>query len=255
LVAVAEIDLNADLGESYGAWTLGDDDSLLDAVTSANVACGFHAGDPSTMVRTVAAALERGVAIGAQVSYPDLVGFGRRDMELAPEEIIADVLYQIGALEGITRAAGGHVAYVKPHGALYNRAARDPVVAGAIATAIDRYGAGLPMVMLAGSTGLQTAADAGVKVVPESFADRGYTPDGRLVSRRERSALVTSPDEVVARVLRMVTEGTVVAIDGSVLRLGARSVCVHGDTPGAAALARRVRTALEDAGVEVRSLG
>jgi UPF0271 protein len=255
LVAVAEIDLNADLGESYGAWTLGDDDSLLDAVTSANVACGFHAGDPSTMVRTVAAALERGVAVGAQVSYPDLVGFGRRDMELAPEEIIADVLYQIGALEGITRAAGGHVTYVKPHGALYNRAARDPVVASAIATAIDRYGAGLPMVMLAGSTGLQAAADVGVQVVAESFADRGYTLDGRLVSRREPGALVTSPDEVVARVLRMVTDGTVVAIDGSVLRLGARSVCVHGDTPGAAALARRVRTALEDAGVEVRSLG
>jgi 5-oxoprolinase (ATP-hydrolysing) subunit A len=255
LVAVAEIDLNADLGESYGAWTLGDDDSLLDAVTSANVACGFHAGDPSTMLRTVAAALERGVAIGAQVSYPDLVGFGRRDMELAPDEIIADVLYQIGALEGITRAAGGHVTYVKPHGALYNRAARDPVVATAIATAIVRYGAGLPMVMLAGSTGLQAAADAGVQVVPESFADRGYTPDCRLVSRREPGALVTSPDEVVARVLRMVTDGTVVAIDGSVLRLGARSVCVHGDTPGAAALARRVRTALEDAGVEVRSLG
>jgi UPF0271 protein len=255
LVAVAEIDLNADLGESYGAWTLGDDDSLLDAVTSANVACGFHAGDPSTMVRTVAAALERGVAVGAQVSYPDLVGFGRRDMELAPEEIVADVLYQIGALEGITRAAGGHVTYVKPHGALYNRAARDPVVASAIATAIDRYGAGLPMVMLAGSTGLQAAADVGVQVVAESFADRGYTLDGRLVSRREPGALVTSPDEVVARVLRMVTDGTVVAIDGSVLRLGARSVCVHGDTPGAAALARRVRTALEDAGVEVRSLG
>lgn len=252
---MAEIDLNADLGESYGAWTLGDDDSLLDAVTSANVACGFHAGDPSTMMRTVAAALERGVAIGAQVSYPDLVGFGRRDMELAPEEIVADVLYQIGALEGITRAAGGRVAYVKPHGALYNRAARDPVVATAIATAIDRYGAGLPMVMLAGSAGLQAAADAGVKVVPESFADRGYTPDGRLVSRREPGALVTSPDEVVARVLRMVTDGTVEAIDGSVLRLGARSVCVHGDTPGAAALARRVRRALEDAGVEVRSLG
>ncbi len=252
---MAEIDLNADLGESYGAWTLGDDDSLLDAVTSANVACGFHAGDPATMVRTVAAALERGVAIGAQVSYPDLVGFGRRDMELAPDEIIADVLYQIGALEGITRAAGGHVGYVKPHGALYNRAARDPVVATAIATAIDRYDAGLPMVMLAGSTGLQAAADAGVKVVPESFADRGYTADGRLVSRREPGALVTSPDEVVARVLRMVTDGTVVAIDGSVLQLGARSVCVHGDTPGAAALARRVRAALEDAGVEVRSLG
>jgi UPF0271 protein len=176
-------------------------------------------------------------------------------MELAPDEIIADVLYQIGALEGITRAAGGHVTYVKPHGALYNRAARDPVVASAIATAIDRYGAGLPMVMLAGSTGLQAAADVGVQVVAESFADRGYTPDGRLVSRREPGALVTSPDEVVARVLRMVTDGTVVAIDGSVLRLGARSVCVHGDTPGAAALARRVRTALEDAGVEVRSLG
>jgi len=178
------VDLNADVGESYGAWILGEDEAVLDVVTSANVACGFHAGDPLTLLRTVTAAADRGVVVGAQVSYPDLVGFGRRDMELAPEEITADVLYQVGALDGIARAAGTGVSYVKPHGALYNRLARDGATAAAVAEAVRRYDSTLPMLLLAGSVGLRAVAEAGLSTVGECFADRAYAPDGRLVPRR-----------------------------------------------------------------------
>ena len=244
------LDLNADVGESYGAWTLGDDDAVLDVVTSANVACGFHAGDPSTLLRTVEAAAERGVAVGAQVSYPDLVGFGRRAMELAPADVTADVLYQVGALAGIARAAGTEVRYVKPHGALYNRAARDPGVAAAIAAGVRRYDPALPVLLLAGSPGLDAVRAAGLTGVGECFADRAYTPDGRLLSRREPGAVLTDPAEVAIRAVRMAT-GEVVATDGSLLRLDARSMCLHGDTPGAAALARAVRDGLVAAGVEL----
>ena len=237
------MDLNADVGESYGAWVLGDDEAVLDVVTSANVACGFHAGDPVTLLRTVTAAAARGVVVGAQVSYPDLVGFGRRDMELTAAEIEADVLYQLGALAGLARAAGTEVRYVKPHGALYNRAARDPAVAEAIAGAVARYGE-LPVLLLAGSPGARAAGALG-----ECFADRAYTPEGRLVSRREKRAVLTDPDEVAARAVRMATERIVTAVDGSTLPVEAVSICLHGDTPGAAELARRVRAGLEAAGV------
>ena len=237
------MDLNADVGESYGAWTLGDDDAVLAVVSSANVACGFHAGDPVTLLRTVTRAAELGVVVGAQVSYPDLVGFGRRDMELTADEITADVLYQIGGLAGLARAAGTTVRYVKPHGALYNRAARDPAVATAVAAAARVHG--LPLLLLAGSPG-QAATGA----LGECFADRGYTPDGRLVSRREPGAVLTDPAEVAARAVRM-AHGSVVATDGSELRLDAVSTCLHGDTPGAAALARAVRDALTAAGVPI----
>ncbi len=249
---MAVVDLNADLGESYGTWTLGDDAALLDVVTSANVACGFHAGDPVTLLRTVTAAVRRGVVVGAQVSYPDLVGFGRRDMDCTPEEITADVLYQIGALAGIAQAAGGRVAYVKPHGALYNRVARDPVAAGAVADAVRRYDPALPLLLLAGSDGLRVAAETGLTAVGECFADRAYTAQGRLVSRREPAAVITEPDEVVARAVRMATEQVVTAADGTAVPLDARSICVHGDTPGAAALAARVRAGLEAAGVRLQ---
>jgi 5-oxoprolinase (ATP-hydrolysing) subunit A len=238
------MDLNADVGESYGAWVLGDDEAVLDVVTSANVACGFHAGDPVTLLRTVTAAAVRGVAVGAQVSYPDLVGFGRRDMELTAAEIEADVLYQVGALAGLARAAGTEVRYVKPHGALYNRAARDPAVAEAIAGAVARYGEDLPLLLLAGSPGREAAGALG-----ECFADRAYTPEGRLVSRREPGAVLTDPDEVVTRAVRMATGREVVATDGSTVPVDAVSICLHGDTPGAAELARRVRAGLEAAGV------
>ena len=242
------LDLNADVGESYGAWTLGDDEAVLDVVTSANVACGFHAGDPRTLLRTVTAAAERGGVVGAQVSYPDLVGFGRRDMDLAPADVTADVIYQIGALAGIARAAGTEVRYVKPHGALYNRAARDPGVAAAVAAGVRSYDPALPVLLLAGSPGLDAVRDTGLTGVGECFADRAYTPDGRLVSRREPGAVLTDPVEVATRAVRMAT-GEVVATDGSLLRLDARSMCLHGDTPGAAALARAVRDGLHAAGV------
>ncbi|MFL6129308.1 MAG: LamB/YcsF family protein [Mycobacteriales bacterium] len=248
------IDLNADVGESYGAWTLGDDEAVLDVVTSANVACGFHAGDPRTLLRTVTAAAERGVVVGAQVSYPDLVGFGRRDMDLAPEDVTADVLYQVGALAGIARAAGTRVAYVKPHGALYHRVARDPVTAGALAEAVLRYDPALPVLLLAGSAGLDAVRSAGLTGVAECFADRGYRPDGGLQPRGEPGAVRTDPVEVAARAVRLAA-GEAVAADGSLLRLDARSMCLHGDTAGAAALARAVRDALVAASVELAPFG
>jgi 5-oxoprolinase (ATP-hydrolysing) subunit A len=232
------VDLNADVGESYGVWTLGDDDAVLAVVSSANVACGFHAGDPLTLRRTVRAAQARGVTIGAQVSYPDLVGFGRRDLELTHDELVADVLYQVGALRGL----GADVRYVKPHGALYNRAARDPEVAVAIAEAAGD----LPVLLLAGSPGRRAIGARG-----ECFADRAYTPDGRLVSRREAGAVLTDPAEVAARAVRMAVEREVVTTDGSVLGVDAVSICLHGDTPGAAALARAVRDALQQACVRI----
>jgi UPF0271 protein len=240
---MTRLDLNSDLGEGFGIWTLGDDVALLDVVTSANVACGFHGGDPGIMRRTCAAAVERGVAIGAQVSYRDLAGFGRRKIDMPRAELTDDVLYQLGALDGFARVAGDRVRYVKPHGALYNRAARDPAVAEAIAGAVARYGE-LPVLLLAGSPGARAAGALG-----ECFADRAYTPEGRLVSRREKRAVLTDPDEVAARAVRMATERIVTAVDGSTLPVEAVSICLHGDTPGAAELARRVRAGLEAAGV------
>ncbi|MFL6139943.1 MAG: LamB/YcsF family protein [Frankiaceae bacterium] len=245
------IDLNSDLGEGYGAWRLGDDEALLDVVTSANVACGFHAGDPQIMTGVVRAAAARGVAVGAQVSYADLRGFGRRPMPVTPDELYADVVYQIGALDGIARAAGIRVAYVKPHGALYNRIAGDPEQAAAVVAAIADHGGGLPLLTLPGCVAAELAAAAGLRVVGEAFADRGYTPAGRLVPRGETGALVTDVAEVVARVVRLAAEGVVRAVTGDDVPVAAESVCVHGDTPGAVALARAVRAGLADAGVGV----
>lgn len=244
---MAVIDINADLGEGFGIWELGDDLALLDVITSANVACGFHAGDPLIMRRVCAAAVERGVTIGAQVSYRDLAGFGRREMDVAPQELTAEVLYQIAALDGIARAEGGRVSYVKPHGALYNRIARDAVQAAAVADAVRAYDATLPLLTLPGSAVHEVAQ--GLTVVAECFADRAYTPSGGLVSRREPGAVVHDADAVVQRAVRMAVEGTVVAVDGTEVPLQARSICVHGDTPGAVALAESVRSALSGAGV------
>jgi 5-oxoprolinase (ATP-hydrolysing) subunit A len=243
------LDLNSDLGEGYGRWALGDDAALLEVVTSANVACGFHAGDPATIDRTVRAAVERGVSIGAQVSYPDLAGFGRREMDVAPADLTADVLYQLGALEAFARAAGSRVRYVKPHGALYNRIARDPVQAAAVVEAVRRYDPALPLLTLPGSAVMDAAREAGVPVVAEGFADRAYTADGRLVSRREPGAVLHDPERVAARALVMATEHRVEAVDGTQVAVEVRSLCVHGDTPGAVDLARQVRAALEQAGV------
>src|SRR5215469_10387051 len=231
------VDLNADLGESFGAWRLGDDESLLAIVTSANVACGFHAGDPPTMRRVYARAVTRGVRIGAQVSYRDLAGFGRREMAVPPDELAAEIVYQIGALDGIARAEGGRVSYVKPHGALYNRAARDPEQAAAIAAAVASYDASLPLLTLPGSATEAAAQEYRLRAVTEAFADRGYADDGSLVPRGRSGALITEPDTVAARAVSMVRDGAVDTVAGHRLELSPQSVCVHGDTPGAVQLA------------------
>jgi UPF0271 protein len=249
---VPAIDLNTDLGEGFGVWRLTDDDALLSVVTSANVACGFHAGDPVTMRAVCARAVERGVAIGAQVSYRDLAGFGRRFVDVAPAELAADLLYQLAALDGIARAEGSRVTYLKPHGALYNAVVHHEEQAAAVVAAVVAYDPALPVLGLPGSALLRQAAEAGLRTVAEGFADRGYTPAGTLVPRREPGALVHDPAEVAERAVRMAAEGTVLAVDGSTVEVAVDSVCVHGDTPGAVELARGVRRALEGAGLVVR---
>ncbi len=259
------IDLNADVGESFGRWRLGDDEALLGVVTSANVACGFHAGDPSTLRRTCAGAAGQGVVVGAQVSYRDLAGFGRRFMDVAPEDLRDDVLYQLGGLAAFAAAAGTAVRYVKPHGALYNAVVDHEEQAAAVVEAVVEFGAGaahgpdragggpLAVLGLPGSALLRHAAGAGLRAVPEAFADRGYTAAGTLVPRTGPGALVTAAADVAARAVRMAVDREVVAVDGSVVPVDAESVCVHGDSPGAVDLARAVRTALEAAGVVVRA--
>ena len=245
------LDLNADLGESFGAWVLGDDAAMLDVVTSANVACGFHAGDATTIRRTVALAASRRVVVGAQVGYRDLAGFGRRRIDMDPADLTADVLYQLGALEAMCRVAGTRVSYVKPHGALYTTAAVDEVQARAVVAAVVAYDRTLPLLGQPGSVLLSIAEAEGVPTVSEAFADRGYAADGRLVPRSHPRALVLDPTEVAERVLRIATEGTVLAVDGTLVALPARSVCTHGDTPDAVGLARAVRSRLEAAGVSI----
>ncbi|KRF11999.1 LamB/YcsF family protein [Nocardioides sp. Soil796] len=245
------IDLNADLGESFGQWTLGDDDALLDLVSSANVACGFHAGDPTVLRRTCQAAADRGVVIGAQVGYRDLAGFGRRFIDVAPDELTNDVLYQIGALEAFARVAGTSVRYVKPHGALYNAIVHHEEQAAAVVDAVRRYDPSLPVLGLPGSAWLRLADEAGLTTVPEAFADRAYTPVGTLVSRREPGAVLHDPTEVAQRCERMVTRHEVEAVDGSVVEVRPGSLCVHGDSPGAVAMATDVRRRLDEAGVRI----
>jgi len=246
-----QVDLNADMGESFGRWTLGDDVGLLGVVTSANIACGFHAGDPATLVTTCRGAVEHGVSIGAQVGYGDLAGFGRRFIDVEPEALYADVLYQIGALDGIARAVGGAVAYVKPHGALYNAVVHHDEQAAAVVAAVADHPSSLPLLGLPGSVLLATAERQGLRVVGEAFADRAYTPAGALVSRREPGALLDDPVRVAERVVRLVTEKRITAVDGSEIELEAESVCLHGDSPGAVAMATAVRRALGCAGVRL----
>ena len=245
------VDLNSDLGEGFGVWQLGDDAGLLEVVTSANVACGFHAGDPATMRGVCSLAAERGVAIGAQVSYRDLAGFGRRFLDVEPGELTADVLYQLGALDGFARIAGSALAYVKPHGALYNAIVAHEAQAAAVVEAVRHFDAGLPVLGLPGSQWLRLAAEAGLRVVEEAFADRAYTAEGTLVSRREAGAVLQDADEVADRCLRMMRDGEVESVDGSVVDVRPASICVHGDTPGALTMARSVRAALEREGVRV----
>ncbi len=245
------IDLNSDLGEGFGVYRLGDDEEILAVVSSANVACGFHGGDPQVMARTVRTAVEKGVVIGAHVSYPDRAGFGRRYMDMTPEELTWDIVYQIGALDGIARAAGGRVRYVKPHGALYNRIAVDPTQAAAVIDAIVAYDRNLPVLTLPGSAVIAAAADSGATTVTECFADRAYTSEGHLVPRSRPGAVIHDPAAVASRAVQLAREGTVTSIDGTPVKVGARSMCLHSDTPGAAILAVTIRAALGDAGVPI----
>jgi 5-oxoprolinase (ATP-hydrolysing) subunit A len=245
------IDLNADLGESYGRWTLGDDAAMLQLITSANVACGFHAGDPMTLRQTCRQAVKAGVVIGAQVGYPDLAGFGRRFLDMTAADLTAAVIYQVGALDGLARSVGGQVRYVKPHGALYNAIVHHEEQAQAVAEAVRRYDPTLPVLGLPGSVWLEAAAAAGLTGVPEAFADRAYTPQGALVSRREPGAVLEDPDHVAERSVRMATRREVVAADGSVVAVSAGSLCVHGDSAGAVAMATAVRRGLQEAGVRI----
>ncbi|MCW2744284.1 MAG: putative lactam utilization protein [Mycobacterium sp.] len=250
-VVRATVDLNADLGEGFGPWRMGDDAALLDVVTSANVACGFHAGGPSIMRATCDAAVARGVAIGAHVSYRDLEGFGRRPLDVPAAELRDQVAYQLGALDAVARAAGGRVAYCKPHGALYNRIAVDAEQAGAVVGAVAGFAPGLPVLGLPGSVFLDLAARAGLVPRGEAFADRGYTAEGRLVPRAQPGAVLHDPAAVVARSVAMARDRKVASVDGAEVAVDAVSLCVHGDTPGAVELARAVRAALEDAGLAV----
>lgn len=245
------IDLNCDLGESFGAWRMGEDAALLDLVSSANVACGFHAGDPTIMQRTVALAAARGVAIGAHVSLPDLQGFGRREMAVTPAEVHAMTLYQLGALHAFARATGTAVAHVKPHGALYNMAARDRALADAIADAVRAFDPALALFGLAGSALLDAGRAAGLRVVSEAFADRRYRADGSLQPRREPDAVIDDADAATAQALRMAQHGEVTAVDGQRVALKADTLCLHGDGTHAVDFARRLRAALEAAGLRI----
>ncbi|EKF22042.1 lamB/YcsF family protein [Mycolicibacterium hassiacum DSM 44199] len=246
------VDLNADLGESYGVWRLGDDEAMLDVVTSANVACGFHAGDPAHLAATCRAAAERGVRIGAQVGYRDLPGFGRRFIDVPPDELTAEIIYQIGALQALARVHGTTVYYVKPHGALYNTIVNHREQARAVAEAVRAVDPELPVLGLPGSAFFAEAERLGLRTVSEAFADRAYRPDGQLVSRRERNAVLHDPRQIADRVVQMVTTGRVVAVDGSTIPLRVESICVHGDTAGAIDIAAAVRKRLLDEGVELR---
>ncbi|MDR2326808.1 MAG: LamB/YcsF family protein [Acidovorax sp.] len=248
-----KMDLNSDLGESFGAWTMGDDAAMLDIVSSANVACGFHAGDAAGILATLKAAKARGVVVGAHVAYRDLAGFGRRNMDVASADLVADVIYQIGALQGLAQAAGTTVQYVKPHGALYNTIAQDKRQATDVIQAIKVLNPSLVLMALAGSPLIGWAREAGLTVMAEAFADRAYMPDGALVSRREPGAVLHDPAHIAERMLQLVRHGTVQAVDGSQVRIAADSICVHGDSPGAVAMARVLRQRFEAEGVRIAS--
>lgn len=245
------IDLNADLGEGFGHWQLGDDDALLGTVTSANVACGFHAGDPAIMLRCCAGATRRGVAVGAQVSYRDLAGFGRRFMDVAADELTADIIYQIGALQACAQACGTRVRYVKPHGALYNTIVHHEGQAAAVVEAVRRYDPTLPVLGLPGSAWLTFADQAGLRTVSEAFADRAYTPQGTLVPRGEPGAVLHGAAEIAERCAQLAATGTVTAVDGTSVEVRAESLCVHGDSPDAVAAAEAVHRRLSDSGVSI----
>lgn len=252
---VTTIDLNADAGEGFGLWQMSDDAALMGIVSSLNVACGFHAGDPSIMRSLCRAAGAAGVAVGAHVSYPDLIGFGRRRLDIDPAELADLVLYQVAAIDGVAKAEGVRLAHVKPHGGLYNAIVREEAQARAVVEGVAAFDRSLPIIGLPGSSVLTLAERAGVPVIAEAFADRAYTAEGELVHRREAGSVLHDPERIAERVVRLVTQGRVRSTDGTDVEVNAASVCVHGDTPGAVQIARRVRAALEDAGVAIASAG
>ena len=245
------IDLNSDLGESFGAWKMGNDEAVLDFVSSANVACGFHAGDPVVMLATLRAAKEKGVAVGAHPGYPDLMGFGRRNMDVTPDEAYAYTLYQIGAMQAACNAVGVKLQHVKAHGALYNQAAKNHALAVAIAQAVKDAGQGLILLGLANSEFDKAAAEVGVPYAAEAFADRAYQADGTLVPRKVQSSMIHDVNLAVARVVRMVKEGKVETIDGKMINLKPHSICLHGDSPKAVQMATEIRKGLEAAGIKI----
>ena len=247
------MDLNSDVGESFGRWTLGDDTAMFRSVSSANVACGFHAGDPTVIRRTCREAVAAGVTIGAHVGYRDLAGFGRRFMDVDPHELADDVVYQIGALQALAATEGGRVRYVKPHGGLYNAIVSHTAQARAVVDAVKSVDPALPILGLPGSEVLRLAEAAGLRAVSEAFADRAYNADGTLVSRSLPGAVLHDPAEVAEHVLRMATDSAIRATDGSILKIDADSICVHGDSPGAVAMAGAVKAALTGAGISIRA--
>lgn len=246
------IDLNCDMGESFGPWAMGNDDEVLPLVTSANIACGFHAGDPSIMRKTVAAAIGNGVALGAHPGLPDLAGFGRRNMDITPQQAYDIVVVQVGALAAVAASQGGRLNHVKAHGALYNMAVRDPALARAIAQAVHDTDKSLVFYALASSNMARIASEVGLTVAHEVFADRSYQPDGSLTPRNHANAMIEDPQQSIRQVLRMVTEGKVTAVDGTDVEVRADTLCIHGDQPGAVVFAKAIRAACEQAGIEVK---
>jgi 5-oxoprolinase (ATP-hydrolysing) subunit A len=249
------VDLNCDMGESFGAWSMGADAAILPHVTSVNIACGFHAGDPSVMRATVHAAAALGLAIGAHPGLPDLLGFGRRSMAVSPAEAYDMVVYQVGAMQAVARAAGTTLAHVKPHGALYNMAAADDALADAIARAVRDVDAALVLVGLSGSNSIDAGVRLGLRTAREVFADRHYRANGSLVPRSSPHALVTDVSVAVSRALRMVRTGRVTASDGTEIAVVAETICIHGDAPGASAFAQQIRSALHADGIAVLAPG
>jgi UPF0271 protein len=247
------VDINCDLGESYGAFKVGNDAEIMPHITSANVACGFHAGDPLTMAQTVALAKKHGVAVGAHPGYPDLMGFGRREMQLTSEEAKSYIIYQIGALQGFAKVFGVNLQHVKPHGAMYNMALKDRELSRAIAGAVAELDHNLIVFAPPKSAMAEVAAEAGLRVAYEFFADRAYNPDGSLVSRKKLGAIIEEPEKAVKRAIRAVKEGMVEAFDGTIVELGqVHTICVHGDTPTAVKLAGALKRGLVKAGIEVK---
>ncbi|MCL1875121.1 MAG: 5-oxoprolinase subunit PxpA [Synergistaceae bacterium] len=250
----AIIDLNSDLGESFGAWKMGMDEEVMNHISSSNIACGWHGGDAEVMLRTVRAAKVRNVAVGAHPGYPDLLGFGRRNMSCTPNELYAYTIYQVGALLGICASEGVEMQHVKPHGAMYNQAAKDPKLASAITRAVKSLSGGLILMGLAGSAFEEAAVEQGVPFASEAFADRGYMADGSLVPRSQPGAFIHDPDEAAVRILKLVREGTVETPDGQTLKLKAHTICMHGDNPSAVKMAEVVKCTLEKNGVSIKNL-